>query len=141
VPGGRVSLALAAWLCLPRLRRAESLGHQDPYPLPVHVLPPADLADRRHDLRFDQGAATHLVSHHVPSDAEQGRDRSATSRPPSPAHTAPSAKSTHPRYLAEFEYRFNRRYDLAAMMPRLGWATVRTPPMPYRLLKLAAVHA
>ena len=23
-----------------------------------------------------------------------------------------------PRYLAEFEYRFNRRYDLAAMMPR-----------------------
>ena len=35
-----------------------------------------------------------------------------------------------PRYLAEFEYRFNRRYDLAAMMPRLGWAAVRTPPMP-----------
>src|SRR5512144_2693570 len=26
-----------------------------------------------------------------------------------------------PRYLAEFEYRFNRRYDLAAMLPRLGW--------------------
>ena len=24
-----------------------------------------------------------------------------------------------PRYLAEFEYRFNRRYDLAAMIPRL----------------------
>ena len=46
-----------------------------------------------------------------------------------------------PRYLAEFEYRFNRRYDLAAMMPRLGWAAVRTPPMPYRLLKLAEVHA
>lgn len=46
-----------------------------------------------------------------------------------------------PRYLAEFEYRFNRRYDLAAMMPRLGWAAVRTPPMPYRFLKLAEVHA
>ena len=46
-----------------------------------------------------------------------------------------------PRYLAEFEYRFNRRYDLAAMMPRLGWAAVRTPPMPYRLLKLAEPHA
>ena len=42
-----------------------------------------------------------------------------------------------PRYLAEFEYRFNRRYDLAAMMPRLGYVAVRTPPMPYRLLKLA----
>ena len=51
-----------------------------------------------------------------------------------------------PRYLAEFEYRFNRRY-LAAMMPRLLWATehareggVRTTPMPYRLLKLADVY-
>ena len=46
-----------------------------------------------------------------------------------------------PRYLAEFEYRFNRRYDLAAMLPRLSWASVRTPPMPYRLLKLAEVYA
>lgn len=46
-----------------------------------------------------------------------------------------------PRYLAEFEYRFNRRYDLAAMVPRLCWASVRTPPMPYRLLKLAEVYA
>ena len=36
-----------------------------------------------------------------------------------------------PRYLAEFAYRFDRRYDLAAMTPRLGWAAVRTPPMPY----------
>jgi ribosomal protein L37AE/L43A len=46
-----------------------------------------------------------------------------------------------PRYLAEFEYRFNRRYDLAAMLPRLTWAAVRTTPMPYRLLKLADVYA
>jgi transposase-like protein len=46
-----------------------------------------------------------------------------------------------PRYLAEFEYRFNRRYDLAAMMQRLGYLAVRTPPMPYRLLKLAENHA
>ena len=45
-----------------------------------------------------------------------------------------------PRYLAEFEYRFNRRYDLAAMVPRLCWASARTPPMPYRLLKLAEVY-
>src|ERR1700692_4794641 len=37
-----------------------------------------------------------------------------------------------PRYLAEFEYRFNRRYDLATMIPRLTWAAVRTIPMPYR---------
>jgi hypothetical protein len=43
--------------------------------------------------------------------------------------------------LAEFEYRFNRRYDLAAMLSRLTWAAVRTPPMPYRLLKLPDVYA
>lgn len=53
-----------------------------------------------------------------------------------------SINSKHvPRYLAEFEYRFNRRYDLSAMMPRLCWASVRTTPMPYRLLKLAEVYA
>ncbi|HEY0315487.1 MAG TPA: IS1595 family transposase, partial [Sphingomonas sp.] len=44
-------------------------------------------------------------------------------------------------YLAEFEYRFNRRFDLAAMMPRLGYVAARTPPMPYRLLKLAEFGA
>jgi hypothetical protein len=42
---------------------------------------------------------------------------------------------------AEFEYRFNRRYDLGAMMPRLTWAGVQATPMPYRLLKLADVFA
>jgi ribosomal protein L37AE/L43A len=44
-----------------------------------------------------------------------------------------------PRYLAEFCYRFNRRFDLAAMLPRLGRAAMRTPPMPHRLLKMAEV--
>ena len=29
-----------------------------------------------------------------------------------------------PRYLAEFEHRFNRRDDLATMIPRLTWAAV-----------------
>lgn len=46
-----------------------------------------------------------------------------------------------PRTLAEFEYRFNRRFDLTTIIPRLGWVAVRTPPMPYRLLKLAEDHA
>jgi hypothetical protein len=45
-----------------------------------------------------------------------------------------------PRYRAEFCYRFNRRFDLAAMLPRLGRAAACTPPMPYQLLKLAEVH-
>ena len=44
-----------------------------------------------------------------------------------------------PRYLAEFSYRFNRRFQLKARVPRLGYAAVRTPPMPQRLLKLAEV--
>ena len=46
-----------------------------------------------------------------------------------------------PRYLVEFECRFNRRYDLAAMIPRLKWAAARTTPMPYRFLKLAEAYA
>lgn len=45
-----------------------------------------------------------------------------------------------PRYLAEFCNRFNRRFDLAAMLVRLGRAAVHTPPMPYRLLSLAEAH-
>lgn len=46
-----------------------------------------------------------------------------------------------PRYLAEFEYRFNRRYDLTSMISRFLSAAARTPPMPYRLLKLAESYA
>lgn len=42
-----------------------------------------------------------------------------------------------PRYLAEFQYRFNRRFALPEMMQRLLYAAVRTPPMPMSLLKLA----
>ena len=45
-----------------------------------------------------------------------------------------------PRYLAEFSYRFNRRYDLAGMLARLATAGARTPPMPYRFVKLAEAH-
>lgn len=45
-----------------------------------------------------------------------------------------------PRYLAEFAYRFNRRFDLAGMIARLGSAAALTPPMPYRLIKLAERH-
>ncbi len=42
-----------------------------------------------------------------------------------------------PRYLAEFCYRFNRRFDMGAMISRLGYMAARTCPMPERLLKLA----
>jgi transposase-like protein len=42
-----------------------------------------------------------------------------------------------PRYLAEFEYRFNRRFDLPTMIDRLAYVALRTPPMPQRLLSMA----
>lgn len=42
-----------------------------------------------------------------------------------------------PRYFAEFQYRFNRRYKLEDLVPRLLYVALRTPPMPYKLLKLA----
>lgn len=45
-----------------------------------------------------------------------------------------------PRYLAEFCYRFNRRFRLPAMLGQLARAALRTPPLPYRLAKLAEVH-
>ena len=42
--------------------------------------------------------------------------------------------------LPSFEYRANRRYDCAPKPPLLTWEAVRTPPMPYRLLKPADVN-
>jgi len=45
-----------------------------------------------------------------------------------------------PRYLAEFCYRHNRRFQLEDMLPRFGYVAVRTPPMPSRLLKLAEAY-
>jgi hypothetical protein len=45
------------------------------------------------------------------------------------------------RHLAEVEYRFNRRHDLKAMLPRFLTVAARTPPMPYRFLELAEPYA
>jgi len=42
-----------------------------------------------------------------------------------------------PRYLAEFGSRFNRRFDLPAMIPRLGYIAACILPMPERPLRLA----
>ena len=41
------------------------------------------------------------------------------------------------RYLAEFQYRFNRRSDLPAMLARLANAAVRTTPKPYADIRCA----
>ena len=52
-----------------------------------------------------------------------------------------AVRSKHlPRYLAEFCYRFNRRFDLSNLLPRFIYVALRTPPMPWRLLKLAELR-
>ena len=38
------------------------------------------------------------------------------------------------RYLASFVQRYNRRYQLQTMIPRLIHSAARTEPMPYRAL-------
>lgn len=45
-----------------------------------------------------------------------------------------------PRYLAEFNYRFNRRFELEQLVPRLAYAVVHTPPLPYKLARLAEAY-
>ena len=83
--------------------------------------------------------ATPAASHQRSSWTGSGAARLATR--PSSGSTPPSATSRAaiagtyraisnkhvPRYLAEFEYRFNRRYDLAAMMPRLDMGRSPNP--------------
>lgn len=45
------------------------------------------------------------------------------------------------RYLAEFAYRFNRRFDLAAMVPRLLRAAITTKPQPLSLLRMSEARS
>lgn len=41
------------------------------------------------------------------------------------------------RYLSAYEYRYNRRFDLPSMVPRLAYVALRTDPTPYRTLSPA----
>ena len=50
------------------------------------------------------------------------------------------SKKHLPRYLAEFCYRFNRRFQMDTMVDRLTYVALRTQPTPQRLLKLAEVR-
>lgn len=45
------------------------------------------------------------------------------------------------RYLAKFQYRFNRRFHLAAMLHRLAIAVVRCKPCPERVIRAAEIAA
>jgi ribosomal protein L37AE/L43A len=44
------------------------------------------------------------------------------------------------RYLADFQYRFNRRFDLHSMLPRLLRASVLTKPQPSTTLRFSEVR-
>jgi hypothetical protein len=44
------------------------------------------------------------------------------------------------RYLAEAQYRINRRFDLPSLVGRLLWAATRTQPCPEDWLRLAAIR-
>ena len=46
-------------------------------------------------------------------------------------------RATH--HLAEFQYRFNRRFDLRRILGRLVVTAVQTPPQPRRVIRLAEV--
>ena len=46
------------------------------------------------------------------------------------------AKRYVPRYFAEFQYRYNRRFDLPAMLGRLACVAARAKPRPRSVLKL-----
>ncbi len=42
------------------------------------------------------------------------------------------------RYLSEFYYRFNRKFDLGGLVTQLILTATRTPPLPDRLATLDA---
>ena len=44
------------------------------------------------------------------------------------------------RYLAEYCYRFNRRFTLKDMRPRFMYVALRPPPMPQRYLSMAELN-
>ena len=44
------------------------------------------------------------------------------------------------RYLAQAQYRINRRFDLPSLVGRMLWASARTAPCPERWLRLAEVR-
>jgi ribosomal protein L37AE/L43A len=54
-------------------------------------------------------------------------------------HAFDFAKYAH-RYLAEFQFRFNRRFDMKTILPRLLHSLLLAPPSPERWLRAAEIH-
>ena len=143
--------AMAARLRMPTLQ--PQIGVRVPASgaalLAVQGLPPPSQSARRHDDGELQVAADHLVSCDLPHDAVQDQHRRAGHDAPAWHHLEggladwlnvllgklnTALSGTHhafkftkyaQRYLADAQYRFNRRFDLAAMVPRLAVAVMR----------------
>ena len=54
-------------------------------------------------------------------------------------HAVKFAKYAH-RYLAEFQFRFNHRFDMKTILPRLLRSLLAAPPSPEHWLRAAEVH-
>ena len=54
-------------------------------------------------------------------------------------HAFDFAKYAH-RYLAEFQFRFNRRFNMKTILPRLLHSLLAAPPSPERWLRTAEIH-
>ena len=54
-------------------------------------------------------------------------------------HAFDFAKYAH-RYLAEFQFRFNRRFNMKTILPRLLQSLLAAPPSPEHWLRTAEVH-
>jgi hypothetical protein len=87
--------------------------------LPMLRVPDTNLAQSRHDLSQVQGPADDMIK-----GAITGTCRAIWRR-----HAG--------RYLAAYEYRFNRRFDLLKMVPALAKAAAATAPKPYTTLRIA----
>ena len=93
MPRGAVRVPLGQGRGVPFLRPRSLRGAEGPGALPVQSLQAPGRADRRDGVPLDQAAADHLVSRHLPSEPEQGRD--ALGRAGAAAGHAPAAGVAH----------------------------------------------
>ena len=106
-------------------------------PMRSRVSPPSQRLDAR-TLKFKLAAARRPPKSRPSNGSTPSLETSSRlwSEPIGPC-TQNTCRDISPK----FEYRFNRRYRLETMIPRLAYVALRTTPMPYSLLKLADVYA
>ena len=96
---------------------------------PSRILGRVQAGDYRYfDTRF--AALAHRGGYLCPDD--QPRENTL--------HAFRSAVEYGYRYLAEVQFRFNRRYDMRAMLGSLLRALIATPRQPERGIRVAEVH-